>query len=73
MTSYKLFKYVGMNTKKFIGWFSGEGDLINFFNNPKELRHIGINSINDFKSILEVDNFIINECGGILFLEKINQ
>jgi hypothetical protein len=64
MTQYKLFKYVAADKKKFIGWFGNDSTLINFFNNPRELRHYtNLRDINNFKTIIEVKVYVaLNGC-----------
>jgi len=70
--AYKLFRYTKPHLKKFIAYFSNDGEMISFFNNPFELRHsIDISDKNDFKSVFEVKTFIANH-GSILFLQELD-
>jgi hypothetical protein len=73
MTSYKLFKYVGnlVSVKKFIAFFPSDAEIINFFNNPYELRHhLNISETkHEFKSILEIQHYVSMR-GGLITLEE---
>lgn len=69
--SYKVYKYMKANMKKFVGFFRTEVELIAFFNNSKEMTHnFGFSPEKKFNTILEVRVFIANYGSKINIEEK---
>jgi len=61
--SYKVYKYIRANSKRFVGYFRTEVELIAFFSNSKEMAHnfsIMLKDKDKFSNILEVEVFIAN-------------